>query len=38
MDRGENRNKKKKKFKDKKGNPYKKGGRFRTKKEEGVVK
>jgi len=30
MDRGERRNKTKEKFKKKKGNPYKKGGKFRT--------
>jgi len=36
MDRGEGRKKKKDKFKKKKENPYKKGGKFRTK--EGVVK
>jgi len=35
-DRGEQRNKKKGKFKKKKENPYKKGGKFRTK--SGVVK
>jgi hypothetical protein len=38
MDRGESRRKKKSKFKDKKGNPYKKGGKFRTKVGKGVIK
>jgi hypothetical protein len=33
MDRGENRSKKKDKFKKKKGNPYKAGGKWRAKKE-----
>jgi hypothetical protein len=37
-DRGERRNKKKDKFKEKKRNPYKKGGIFRTKVKEGVCK
>ena len=37
-DRGEQRNKKRDKFKKKKENPYKKGGKFRTKVDEGVVK
>jgi len=33
MDRGESRKKKKHKYKEKKKNPYKKGGKFRTKKD-----